>query len=231
MTHFLSVSLNQPGPSFSGKGKAKEILYATPPPSWYPASVTNDDEEIKLEGAWWGVAGKDESYIAGVPSVPTIASPNASKKRRIVGRKRPRISVPNGYGMSPKTPPLAAVSPVSLKNVVHRSVDKLCEARRVVGQIQDFQRIEAEGGVLPIPRPGEEEERRSREKEERVHRKRKRKSEVTEARQRRQTGGEVGEAEAVMALKKTTASMLAHVGFEGKLLQSERAQSLIDTSS
>lgn len=217
MTHFLSIALNQPGPSFSDKGKAKEILRATPPPAWYPASVTSDDEDVKLEGSWWSFIGKDETYTAGLPSVPMMAHVTPPRKRRMPGRKIRRSSVPNGDSGIHKTPPLVLPGPVSMEKVVYRSVDKLCEARRVVGQIQEFQRIETEGGILPTPNQDEEEERKEREKKERISKKRRRKAELVEATKRRRTGGEIGEAEAVMGVKKTTASILAHAGFEGEL--------------
>lgn len=216
MTHFLSTSLNQAGPCFSEKGKAKEILFSTAPPSWYPVTTDADNDELKLEGAWWSVIGKDEGYLAGLPVVPTMPGPSVIRKRRIPGRNKRRLSMPNGIADLSK-PPRISSAPVSLEKVVHRSVDKLSEARRVVGQIQDFQRIEAEGGVLPVPNPAEEEERRERNKQERIGRKRRRKAEFLEAKKRRKTGGEIGETEAVMALKRTTASMLAHSGFEGEL--------------
>ncbi len=153
--------------------------------------------------------------MCNMPSVPIMASPGAPRKRRVPGRKRRRPSIPNGDDESHRTPSLVSPKPVSLENVVHCSVDKLCEARRVVGQIQEFQRLEAEGVIFLLPNRAEEEERREEEKWDRANRKRRRKVELEEANRRRRDGGDIGETEAVMGLKRTTATMLAHAGFEG----------------
>ena len=215
-THFLPLSLNLPSPSFSDKGKAKEILHGASPPPWYPNLATNDDEEAKLEGSWWGAVGRDEAYMAGLPAVPMMAPLSGARRRKIPRHTTRHLSIPNGDDDRPKTPSLVSPKPISLESVIHRSVDKLCEARRVVGKIQDFQRIEAEGGLLPLPNRDDEDETKEAERKERVERKRKRKAEGVEAKKRRKTGGEVGEPEAVHAMKKTTAGMLAHAGFEGE---------------
>ena len=213
-SHNLPMSQNQAGPSFSDKGKAKEILHTTPAPEWYPNSLRTDDEDYRLEGGWWGSLGKDESYMACLPAVPVMASPDTIRRRRIpVRRCRPSLGI-NG-DMQHQTPPLVPTRAVSLSKVVHRSVDRLCEARRVVQQIQDFQRIQAEGGQLSILHPVEDDEWNEREKQERIHRRRRRKDDSKNARKRRIIGRETGEPEAVMVLKKNTASMLAHAGFEG----------------
>ena len=224
------MSPNQAGPSFSDKGKAKEILRTTPAPEWYPKSLRSDDEEHKLEGGWWGSLGKDESYMACLPAVPVMASPDAIRRRRIHVRKCRPLSVSNG-DMQPRTPPLVSPRPVSLSRVVNRSVDKLCEARRVFQQIQDFQRMEAEGGQLPILHPVEDDEGNERKKLERIHRRRRRKDDSEDLSKRRRNGGETGEAEAVMILKKNTASMLAHAGFEGTAQFASRNKNLTEVRS
>ena len=93
---------------------------------------------------------------------------------------------------------------------------KLYEARRIVGRIQDFQRVEAEGSSVPLPNLREEAERKAKEKEAKTERKRRRRLELEIATQRRKSGGVIGEMEAIIGLKRTASSMLAHAGFEGK---------------
>ncbi|WWD15998.1 hypothetical protein CI109_100422 [Kwoniella shandongensis] len=233
MTHFLPVSLNQAGPSFSDKGKAREILYGNAPPPWYPAPVTTDDEDVKLEGYWWGAMTGDEAYIGGLPAVPSMVASEPPRRRKI--RRKSASTVPrqngidhpptaaevarNGVSLSPtKSPKKLARSkptkPVSLKKVIHQTVDKLHDARTVIHRIQEFQRVEAEGGILPS-RSLETEEEKATKEEERLERRQKRREERTEARKREKEGAEVGEEEAVFGMKKAAAGMLAHAGFEG----------------
>ena len=134
-------------------------------------------------------------------------------------RAKRKSFLPNGSPLiheSPRRPPsLIHSKPASLENIVHKSVDRLFQARKVVNQIQDFQKAEQEGGILPVFDNGEEE--KARRKEESDERKRKRKNEREEAIKRRRAGGEVGETEAILTLKKASAAMLAHAGFEGAL--------------
>jgi transcriptional activator SPT7 len=229
MTQYLPISLNLPGPSFSDKGKAKEVLYTTPPPAWFPTVADNEDN--RLEGSWWTVLGKDDAYVGGLPSAPGMVQATPPKCKRIPSRRR-RTSIPNGSGParpagqagqagsagsptgdSSTVPDLVPPRPKSLGNVIQRSVDKLSEARKMINQTQEFQRIEAEGGVLPPIDFGEAD--REREREEAKERKRKNQVERGEVNKRRKLGGEVGEKEAAITMKRATASMLAHSGFEG----------------
>lgn len=108
----------------------------------------------------------------------------------------------------------AKAKPINLEDVIHRSVDKLFDARQAVNRIQEWQKIEMEGGVLP-PRVNENVVAKRAEEEERVRRTR-RKVESGHAKKRRKLGGEVGEEEAALGMKKATAAMLAHAGFEGE---------------
>jgi transcriptional activator SPT7 len=217
MTQFLPVSLSLPGGFFSDKGKAKEVLHGVLPPPWYPGAT--EDEEHKLEGNWWSVMGKDEAYVGGLPTAPIMAPFSPPRKKRIPSRRR-KTSLPNGNaahtpnGDGPPVPELLPPKPISLENAIHRSVDKLGEARRMINQIQEFQRIEAEGGVLPPVDYGDA--AIEREREEGAKRKRQRQVEYAKVVKRRKRGGEVGETEAVLIVKRATASMLAHAGFEGE---------------
>lgn len=241
----LLYSLDEPGPSFSDKGKAKELIYSTPPPPWYTAAEGDDSENAKLDGGWWAWAGKDESYTSGLPAVPIMAGPStmtavASTSKRLRRRsqtglespaRRKKVMIQNGdmirsddtlfdepdrlhsaLDPSYKKP---RRKPIHLETVIHRSVDKLFEARHVVHKIQEWQKAEMDGSVLP-PRLNEQLVQ-ERERAEREERKRIRKVEVGHARKRRKSGGEVGEEEAALGMERATASMLAHAGFDGGL--------------
>ncbi|WOO84408.1 Transcriptional activator spt7 [Vanrija pseudolonga] len=222
MTHFQPVSLSTPGPSFSDKGMAREILYGNAPPPWFPVSVTTDDEDAKLEGYWWGVTGKDEAYVSGLPAVPTMVQGPSSKRKRISQRrgsmspKQPNGT--NGTARRPRSdsepPALIPSKPVSLERLVHKSIDSLAETRRTMNLIQEWQRFEIEGGPPPPPLEPPDLERK-RKAEEQADLKRKRKEARVEANKRRRMGGEVGEEEATLSLKRAVAGMLAHAGFEG----------------
>ena len=86
-----------------------------------------------------------------------------------------------------------------------------------MNQIQDWQRTEMEGGVLPpIQRFNEKADRRKRKRAWMELRERE-KEMREEGRGRAKDGGEVGEEEAVMKIRRATAGMLAHAGFEGQL--------------
>lgn len=216
MTHHLSLSLNHAGPSSLTQGRAKELLQTTPPPPWYPGSVTSEDEELHLEGSWWGVMSKDDAYTAGLPAVPMMAESHSARHPRIpFTRRRPSGHDDQANGHESRTPPLDPPKPVKLENVILRSVDKLNEARKVMGLIQDWQRIETDGGLLPNIRMIEEMERQQQ-REQRMDRKRVRKEETEEANKRRKIGGQIGEREAAHTMRKAAASMLAHAGFEGE---------------
>ncbi|OCF45433.1 hypothetical protein I317_00679 [Kwoniella heveanensis CBS 569] len=235
MTHFLPVSLSQAGPSFSEKGKAKEILYGNAPPAWYPLPAGTDDEDIKLEGYWWGAMNGDDAYVAGLPAVPAmVPSDSTVPRRRRLRPRSPRKSIngtlPNGDGpprttsISPlktKKPldktqeePKQRKKPVSVKKVVHRTVGRLHDVRQVIHRIHEFQRIENEGGILPSRQLVTEQERTTKEKE-RAERAELRKAEKVEVMGRKRGGGEVGEEEAALCLKRASAGLLAHAGFEG----------------
>lgn len=222
MTHFQPVSLSQPGPSFSDKGKARDILYGNAPPAWYPAPA-GEDEDAKLEGYWWGATSKDEAYVAGLPAVPEMVDGPSAKRRRISRRRASASPQPNGDAAD-TVPSLVPSKPVSLERVVHRAIDKLGDARKTVNTIQELQRYyEGDGMGLPPPPIESIETVRAREDEERVEGKRKRREARTEAHERFRHGGEVGEAEATFVLKRSVASMLAHAGFEGKSVDRRRA--------
>ncbi|WVQ98831.1 hypothetical protein IAU59_005962 [Kwoniella sp. CBS 9459] len=237
MTHFLPVSLSQAGPSFSEKGKAKEILYGNAPPAWYPLPAGTDDEDVKLEGYWWGAMNGDDAFVAGLPAVPTMVPPETTITRR--RRTRPRSTrksinsdvLPNGGGPARRTSvsPLKtrkildntkegskdrSQKPLSVKNVVHRTVDRLHDARQLIHRIHEFQRIENEGGILPSREIMTEKERITKQ-EEKAQRVEVRKLEKKEVVRRKKEGGEVGEAEAALSLKRASAGLLAHAGFEG----------------
>lgn len=214
MTYFEPVSLSTPGPSFSDKGKARDILYGNAPPAWYPPIAT-DDEDAKLEGYWWGATGKDEAYVAGLPTVPHMKQGPSSKRRRVV---RPRSESPraNGHAHDLNPPPLEPSKPLSIERVVHRAVNKLNDARKTMNTIQEYQRYVEGDGTDPEPAPLEPiQVERARYAEERQANKRKRIEARAEAEERFSVGGEVGEVEAAHTMKRSTASLLAHAGFEG----------------
>lgn len=221
MTHLQPVSLNEPGPSFSDKGKARDVLYGNAPPPWYPVSVTTDDEDAKLEGYWWGMTSKDDAYVGGLPAVPCMLE-GPSQKRRRVSSRRQRSASPQANGnarparFESAPPSLVPSKPVSLERVVQRGIDKMVDARQTMNIIQDWQRYyEGDGMGPPPPLLEPPEVERARLAEERTEGKRKRREARVEGAERRKQGGEVGEAEAALSLKRVTASMLAHSGFEG----------------
>ncbi|WRT67212.1 uncharacterized protein IL334_004178 [Kwoniella shivajii] len=206
MTHFMPVSLSQPGPSFSDKGKAKEILYGNAPPAWFPMPSMVDDEDIKLEGYWWGAMSNEDSLIGGLPSIPQMVDPTPPKRKRIK-RAPKRENSRNVSGIQKK-------KSTNTKRMIHNSVDKLHDARQVIHRIQEFQRIESEGGLLPSRELETKTEKMIRE-EEKLERRYTRKMEKDLARERQKQGGEIGEEEATLELKKASAGLLAHAGFEG----------------
>ncbi|WVQ78346.1 hypothetical protein IAT38_000431 [Cryptococcus sp. DSM 104549] len=229
-----SVSLTEAGPSFSDKGKAREILYGHAPPPWYPVASAGaaEDEESKLEGYWWGAMTGDEALLAGLPAVPYMARPEPVKRRRA---KRPVVvpplpngivnghsDVPNGDASSSSHPapptshdPSSPTKPLSVKNLVYRTVNNLNSMRQAMNKIHEFQRIENEGGLLPARSLEPTEEEKELEEEERHERRERRRAERVEADARRREGGEVGQEEAVGVVKQCAAGMLAHAGFEG----------------
>ncbi|WVQ71731.1 hypothetical protein IAR50_001272 [Cryptococcus sp. DSM 104548] len=266
---FSPVSLAA-GPSWSDKGKAKEILSPYSAPSWYTSlagpsastsgtplatEVDTEDEDARLEGCWWGALASDEALVAGLPAVPTMAAPRPARRKRL----KPSLPVPplpNGIAdhsaeqtlspqkphdtlrpqapspsskepltleaqdqSSPQKPTTGIVTPsdkpISIPAIVRRTVNNLDRARSIAYKVNEFQRIEAEGGVLPsrnlsptlAERDSIEEARRSR-----------RESLATErqaTQDRRREGGEAGREEAVLTMRMCTAGMLARAGFEG----------------
>ncbi|BEJ14424.1 hypothetical protein CspHIS471_0401910 [Cutaneotrichosporon sp. HIS471] len=215
MTHWDEVSLLWPGPSFSDKDKAKELLHGNQPPPWYPAIVDAEDEDAKLEGCWWGAVAKDDAYVAGLPASPAMVIGPTSKRRRVARRRSP---TPNGdIEMSETQPPaLVPSKPVSLARVVDRAIDKITDARKTMHTIQELQRYYEGDGTDPEPQPLEPlESVRSGLTKQRKELKRKRMETRTEGETRRKSGGEVGGTQAVLEMKRSTASLLAHAGFDG----------------
>nr|XP_019042309.1 hypothetical protein I302_08911 [Kwoniella bestiolae CBS 10118]OCF21239.1 hypothetical protein I302_08911 [Kwoniella bestiolae CBS 10118] len=222
MTHFMPVSLNQPGPSFSDKGKAKEILYGNAPPTWFPMpssstpiSTGYDEEDLKLEGYWWGAMSStnEDALIGGLPSIPQMCDPIPPKRKRIK-RSHPHGKIPNGDVISPKKGKKSRDGPVNIRRMVHSTVEKLHESRTTMNRIQEFQRVELEGGVLPS-RELESQKEKLMKKEEKYQRSLAREEDLEKIKERRKAGGEVGEEEAVGELKRASAALLAHSGFEG----------------
>lgn len=250
MNHFYPLSLNLAGPSGYEKGKFKEIVSTASVPSWYPDSVAlqaqlatlkdKADAEV-FEGSWWGAITKDEAYTGGIPWTPGMVPPERPKIHRIRGKKRRKLQ-PNGNGNgngngsatnllylnghSPpsSTPSLESPRPVKLGNVVHRNVEDICEARKLMHQIQDWQRIEMEGGVLPSVQRFNEKADRKKRKRARVESRAREKQMKEEGRKRAKEGGEMGEEEAVMNIRRAAVGMLAHAGFE-----SQSESSLVST--
>ncbi|KAK6902974.1 hypothetical protein L486_06429 [Kwoniella mangroviensis CBS 10435] len=219
MTHFMPVSLNQPGPSFSDKGKAKEILYGNAPPSWFPmpSSVTPvsagyDEEDFKLEGYWWGAMSStnEDALIGGLPSIPQMVDPVPPKRKRI------KLSHRSINGNDPTSSPkkVNRGKPVNMRKTIHGTVNRLHESRMLINRIQEFQRIELEGGILPSRELQTQKEKLIK-KEEAYQRSLARQEELERSKERQKAGGEVGDQQAALELKKATAAMLAHSGFEG----------------
>lgn len=200
------------------------------------------DEESRLEGAWWGKMMDDETLITGMPAIPKMVPPEPVRRYRPKPPPPPPPPrLPNGIiasgddddeALHPKdagNPPLhdkkkttTTTTTVSVKAVVRRTINNLNAARQAMQRITEFQRIEAEGGgggigILHPPRglsptPAEKEKA----EEERIERRDFRRMENKAARERRLTqGGQVGQEEAVRVMKKCSAGMLAHAGFEG----------------
>jgi len=215
MTRFSAVNLSQSGPSFSDKGKAKEIFHNISPPPWYTSLA--DDEEDRLEGQWWTSLTKDEAYTAGLPTVPTMSTGAGIRRKRISRNGHKPIT--NGIIQHPspnatQLPSLIHSKSKSLEKIIHKTVEQLHETRRLEVKVQEWQRIDAEGGIQPPfdVRDAVTDEKEARAKEER---KRKRIEEREKVRKRRKTGGEVGEEEAAKEMKKASAGLLAMAGFEG----------------
>ena len=210
------------GPSFSDKGKAKEIIASSTAPGWYTPAEQEGAEDGGV-GKWWGSLTKDEAYTGGMPSTPSMAPPAPRRILRIKKKTRRKSSRTNGGtlgldGHSPpsQTPSLLSPRPVKLERLVHRNVDKLFEARRLMGQIQDWQRIEREGGVLPPVQKFNRKLEREQRRAERASRRDQEDEYGAERKTKVQLGGEIGEAEAVAGIRRATAGMLAHAGFEGE---------------
>ncbi|WWC89960.1 uncharacterized protein L201_004889 [Kwoniella dendrophila CBS 6074] len=247
MTHFMPVSLNQPGPSFQDKGKAKEILYGNAPPSWFPmpsasssssstgalagnSGLGYDDEDLKLEGYWWGAmsASNEDALISGMPSIPQMVDPVPTKKKRIKRFKSchqksplqalvsidgvPTSTVSTSPGKQAKKKPKPKV--INTKRMIYETNEKLHESRNIINRIQEFQRIEYEGGILPSNILESKTEKLIK-KEEKFERIRNKKEEKLKSIKRKNQGGEMGEEQAVLQLKKSSAALLAHNGFEG----------------
>nr|KIR85585.1 transcriptional activator SPT7 [Cryptococcus tetragattii IND107] len=228
------LSLTHAGPSFSDKGKARETLRAYPPPPWYPVPSTSlhaqeddqegeEEEESRLEGAWWGKMMDDESLITGMPAIPKMVPPEpVTRYRPKPPPPPPPPRLPNGIASGGDSEALHSEhdkkkKAVSVKAVVRRTINNLNAARQAMQRITEFQRIEADGGgILPprglSPTPAEKEKA----EDERIERRDSLRIENKAARERRITqGGEVGQEEAVRVMKKCSAGMLAHAGFEG----------------
>jgi transcriptional activator SPT7 len=113
---------------------------------------------------------------------------------------------------------------VSLGRVVDRAIDKLTDARKTMHTIQELQRYYEGDGTDPEPQPLEPiESVRAGLAKQRKELKRKRVEARTEANTRRKAGGEVGSAEAALELKRSTASLLAHAGFDGETVSASQA--------
>lgn len=182
----------------------------------------------------------DETLIAGMPAIPKMVPPEPVRRYRPKPPPPVIPPLPNGIASRPPPPspspspspsttakphlhpkdgppdkPLSASVCVSVKAVVRRTINNLNAARQAMHRITEFQRIEAEGGILPprglSPTPAEKE----KQQEERCEREEFRRMENKAARERRNAGGEVGQEEAVKVMKKCSAGMLAHAGFEG----------------
>lgn len=236
MIHYQSLSLKDPGPSFSDKGKAKDMLLHHQPPTWFP-DLGGVEEDTKLEGAWYGFLGKDESYVSGLPVVPSMVqnSGKGLQSRSARSRKRRKISplsdTNNGHFTDssatlvdepismttlPKSQTILHQKPINLTTKIHKNVDTLNSIRTKIHKIQDWQKAENEGLAPPVPRPHIEKEEQRRALELNRERKRRRKEERGEAKKRMKFGGEVGEEEAALQARGATAAVLAQAGFEGE---------------
>jgi transcriptional activator SPT7 len=217
----LSNSIPIAGPYNPDKSRSKEkdkdAIQAIVPPPWYPTG-SPEDEDLRSEGLWWGLMQKDDAYVSAIPATPSMLPATPLRRKQIGKRKRRDDSPSYANGTregEERTPPLEWPKAVNLESVMNRSVDKLFEARRIMGQIHDWQRIESEGGVLPNLRLMEAEEK-ERAKEEKEAWRQQRRTEAEEKKKRHKAGGEVGELEAVLSMKKAAANVLALSGFEGE---------------
>lgn len=221
MTQYLPISLASSSTAHSSyeKGKARDMLLNSAAPAWYPADNV-DDEDVKLQAGWWALATRDDAYVSSLPAVPFMAPAQAAKRKRLQSRSKRKTSVVpmDEDGRSPsKTPSLVPSKQVKLESTIRSSVDKLFEAKKVMGHIHEWQRLEIEGGIPPRWDPNDPVEKEGR-RQERLERKQREHEEGLESRKRRKLGGEVGEAEAVLSMRKATANMLAHSGFDGECL-------------
>ncbi|TYJ55382.1 hypothetical protein B9479_003885 [Cryptococcus floricola] len=257
-------------PSWSDKGKAKEIILPYSPPSWYasfagPSTSTSgtpsamevdaEDEDAQFEGCWWGALASDEALVAGLPAVPTMATPRPVRRKRL----KPSLPVPplpNGIANhsaeqmpspqklhipprsrspSPSPEKLPATDaqdqsslqrpsaesaapsdkPISIPAIVRRTVNNLDSARSIAHKVSEFQRIEAEGGVLPPRSLSPPLSEQISIEEARQLRREAIAGERQAIHDRRREGGEVGREEAVLTMKMCTAGLLARAGFEG----------------
>ncbi|ODN83198.1 hypothetical protein L202_01386 [Cryptococcus amylolentus CBS 6039] len=260
-------------PSWSDKGKAKEIISPYSPPSWYasfagPSTSTSgspsamevdaEDQDAQFEGCWWGALASDEVLVAGLPAVPTMATPRPVRRKRL----KPSLPVPplpNGIAnhsaeqmpsphspQKPHIPPRsrspspspgklpateaqdqsslqrpstesAAPSdkPISIPAIVRRTINNLDSARSIAHRVSEFQRIEAEGGVLPPRSLSPPLSEQTSFEEARQSRREALARERQAILDRRREGGEVGREEAVLTMRMCTAGLLARAGFEG----------------
>ncbi|KIR39329.1 transcriptional activator SPT7 [Cryptococcus deuterogattii 99/473] len=229
------LSLTHAGPSFSDKGKARESLHGYAPPAWYPAHSTflgAQEERGEGEGGGGGEGEAvgdeegDEEIRRYRPKPPPPPPPPRLPNGIIAsGDDDDEALHPKDAGNPPlhdKKKTTTTTTTVSVKAVVRRTINNLNAARQAMQRITEFQRIEAEGGgggigILHPPRglsptPAEKEKA----EEERIERRDFRRMENKAARERRLTqGGQVGQEEAVRVMKKCSAGMLAHAGFEG----------------
>lgn len=201
------------GPSYSDKGKAKELLKPYSAPAWYP-TVEEEDEEAALDAQWWGAMGEASMLASGTPSVPRqlqVAKPPAVKRK---GRRRPSLQDGNDDVDMEDRP--RRVKQVKLETVVIQSVDDLASIRRTQHKLSEFQRLEAEGAPLPrMVDPAQDEEELEVEEQTRHYRQAV-KIEQREAAERERLGAETGEEEATESLRQASAALLAHAGFEGE---------------
>lgn len=215
MTHLIPSPLSHSGPTYAEKGKAKELVAFNPAPGWYPTA--GDDDVRRAEGSWYTAMSRDEAFIGGLPATSSMSMPSAKPVKRIPSRRKSINQVnnagPSDYALISGQPKSPRKRTVKLEDIVHRTVDELHSARNIANSIYDWQRLEADGGIIPpIKRFDREEALR---KEEEAERKRVSREEAARANKRRKVGGEVGENEAAMSFKRATAGMLAHAGFDG----------------
>lgn len=212
------------GPSYSDKGKAKELLSSYTVPTWYPP-VDDEDEEAALDGQWWGALGEEALLAGGVPSVPMQIQQTAVTSPLPTRRKIRRRSPPGpaAQDVSDTGEVLNGINkprrhrPVKLAKAIMQTVDDLAAVRRTQNKILEFQRLEADGAPLPrVTDPAQDEDEIEAEEQTKAHRKAV-KTEAIEAAQRARQGAETGEIEATESLRQASAALLAHAGFEGEL--------------